>query len=142
MKANSQLEILNSALDGLRLHIEGEEESTSNADFAESSIRDIKEREEELLESWCLVRSLLSVPGDVQAITAEEARVRASVYESCSKAQLFISKVRANSIPDDVASTTSSSTTHHQSSTKLEKMQPPKFSGNIRDYARFKANSL
>ena len=139
LKAKSQLEILESAVNKLKVHVAEKEENASNADFAEVTAKDIKEREEELLDSWHQVSSLLSVQQDVDAISAEEARVRALVYDGCSKAQLFVSKVRAQSIPDDAASTTSSSS-HHHNSTKLEKMQAPKFSGNIRDYARFKAN--
>ena len=141
LKSESQLEVLESALASLTLHIANEEPNLSNADFAEATARDIKEREEELLDSWRQVRSLLAVQTDVDAVTVKEAKIRGLVYDGCSKAQLFISKARAQSVSDDTASTTSSaSSTHHQSSTKLEKMQPPKFSGNIRDYARFKAN--
>ena len=134
----SHTDIIREALNKLNLHSDGEEPNEIDFSYAESLIKDIRVREQELISSWNQVRSFLTRQAEIDAVSNEERELRKTIYESCTKGQLFISG-RTNDEHDDASSSVSHTSTTRRSA-HIEKMKPPKFSGSIRDFARFKSD--
>ena len=137
----SHTAIVQEALQELTLHIAKQNPEESDASYAVSLIKDIHEREQELITSWNAVRSLLTVAAEITVVDNQENAFRKTIYDACAKGQLFISGIRSTVEVDDAASNASSNNTNNSHrTTSLAKMPPPKFSGNIRDFARFKSD--
>ena len=58
--------------------------------------------------------------------------MRAEIYKTCSQGQQFVSANKKNAVVSTQQSAIAGKS-------NIEKMQPPKFSGSIRDFARFKS---
>ena len=137
LSVTSNTEIISTALTKLGMHADTEEPTEADANFAESSIKDVQSREEELIESWHKMRTLLT--DEIVEESTKEKKFHETIYEACLKGHQLISKVRLTTNVDDDASSTTTTVSVKNHAT-LEKMKPPKFSGNIRDFARFKSD--
>jgi hypothetical protein len=124
----------------LETHVAKDEPTTEDANYVESMMKDVRSREEDLVEAWNKLRVLSVVPEEVTEASNAEQVLRDRVYQACASGYLLISKVRAVTEEDDNSSTTTTNTNTNTSRTTLEKMKPPKFSGKIRDFARFKSD--
>lgn len=107
----------------------------------EHFLKDLEEKEELLKKSLNILRELTENDEDVETYSKTEtklARVLSAMYK---KMNLFIKKncklneatMNVSSFDPDVRSST-------KASIRLEKIKPPSFSGNIRNFARFKAD--
>ena len=106
----------------------------------ESALVELENQEEELIKSWNDVRSKLTVDDAITQHVEDCEPVRHQISACRRAAKAFVAKIRGDD--DDTASEHSvvaprSSSSHVH---KLAKMDPPKFSGDIRDFARFKSD--
>lgn len=128
----SNTEVVRAAMSNLKLAILKEEPSESDVTYVDSVISDIQTREKELKDAWLRVHSLETSPNEIRAITEEESTVRAEIYKTCSQGQQFVSINKKDTVVSNQQSTVAGKS-------NIEKMHPPKFSGSIRDFARFKS---
>ena len=105
-------------------------------------LNELENKEEELIKSWNEYKEKLTDEAEIQAAVTTEAAVRTEVSTCRRNAKVLIAKVKqedpaeSTAIADPTASTSSSSS----SSVKLPRVKPPVFSGDIRDFARFRSD--
>ena len=130
----SNLEVVKTAMNKLMVVVAKEEPSENDVAFVDSIMNDIELKERELKDAWHRAHGLITIPNDLCLLTEEENKLRTEIYETRTRGQEFIAVNRASTTT--VARPYSSGSS---SKSVVEKMQPPKFSGKIRDFARFKA---
>ena len=118
-------------------------ENPSNGDVAsvEAILEEITNREKELIKSWNKLLLFLTDEKEIEVLVHSETETKLRVSRKCTQVKQFLGfskpkpKLEA-SVSPEYEHTTRSETR----GVKLEKMKPPKFSGNIRNYARFKTD--
>ena len=96
-------------------------------------------------KSWNTLKALNHSKADeLAAVFLSENTLKTHITESRSKAIAFVKKNTTPVVNDDASSVTSDSTStrsdRQSSALRLQKVNLPSFSGDIRSYARFKGN--
>ena len=110
-----------------------EKPSANDLIAAENILDELKEKDESLQKCLSILRRLLNEE-DLSEISKRDVIMEQLLSRSYSQIKLYLKKF----LPDapDVPSTKNAEKT----SIKLEKVKPPNFSGDIRTFARFKAD--
>ena len=144
MKAESKEKLLLEMLEEMdQLFIDSP--TTTESQSAESFLSELVEKESDLYHTWSQVKARINTEADLLTVARREEETQKQVTERRLKAKRLLSKVKAREdTRNQLESTglhdisTASSRTSHN--VKLSRMNPPKFSGNIRDFARFKSD--
>ena len=130
-------EAINKALESLRAHCTKDNATEADALFAESTVQSIEKREEQFTKLCFKLKQLLSTEADVDEIHRLQKNVRESIEKATVTSTTFISGIRAKK-PATPATESSSSSKSAQY--RMERTKLPTFSGNPRDFARFKGD--
>ena len=119
------------------------DEPTSNeAQLADLYVLELTEKVEDYHRTCSAVKQRLDKEEDLAPIVRKEGEVQKKVFSSKVKALALSKSVRTSS--DDTSGALNStalgnsSSSQSSSNLKLSRMKAPKFSGNIRDFARFR----
>ena len=121
-------------LDNLLLTVDP---SYDHANMADMYLIEIQKKEEELIKSWNTVKSRLTDEDEIVQMVGREEVLLAQITRKRIKGKLFVSKIKVEEISEAESGSDARTVV---SNVKLQRMKPPRFSGNIRDYARFKAD--
>ena len=103
----------------------------------ETYLSELEEREKELNKSWNGIKSLLTEEVDIQAVTTQSETETGRILQCRRDAKFFMARIRGSpAVPTPAAGSGSRPAVSHM---KLQRAKPPKFSGDIREFARFKA---
>ena len=140
IEISSNINVVREAINKLLQVVVKESPTDADASYVRSIMSDIELRERELTSSWHNIHPLLAA-GEIQAYTTEETTVRKEIYDARSKGQEFITSIQPT---DESLAIRRTSTPLNDSGARrfsnMEKMKAPKFSGKIRDFARFKSD--
>ena len=105
----------------------------------ETYLCELQEREQEMTKSWSHVTSLLADEAEIAGVTTHLEATLTQILLCRREAKVFIARIRGTAPTSSTGSTPGS---HRASASqmKLQRAEPPKFSGDIREYARFKAD--
>ena len=134
----SNVKVVNSALHDLKEAVVKAEPTEGDVSYVQTLIGDIELRERELMEAWHKAQSLETVVDEKEKYADEETTMRDEIYDVRSKGQIFISS-NTTPTPPPTPVQILPPVVAHSSHSNMEKMPPPKFSGKIRDFARFRA---
>ena len=110
--------------------------------MVELILDDIHRIEEYIIKSWNTMKMMLPNKDEIQKVIQAETDTKLLILKKNVHAKSFISKYKRAlpTLPSDVSTRLMSSSSDKNGTVKLEKMKPPKFSGNIRNFARFKTD--
>ena len=101
----------------------------------ENLLKELEKKEDEIKESFDVLGRLLE-ENEKEEFFKKETHLKCIISAIYSKMKLFIKKnTNENEIESEVGNKG-----YRMASLRLEKIKPPKFSGEIRDFARFKAD--
>ena len=112
-----------------------ENPTNEHAIKVESALIELKTKEEEINKSWNELQLKLSEDVLIEEMITANEEVRSQISACRRNAKTFASKMSKSSSRSSTSGTGSSSSMH-----KLPRIKPPKFSGDIRDFARFKGD--
>ena len=133
LEISSNLAIIKATMDKLKTCVQKDDPADKDIKYASTIMNDLQLKEKELLSAWHKLRTLVTLPAEVDALYKQETDLRALIYELRADYQLFSS---INQVAPPTPTTSGASS----SSSKVERMPVPKFSGKLRDFARFKAD--
>ena len=135
LEATRDEDLLLKNIDEISRTIAVEEPTKEDLLLDENYHSKLEKMEADLIKSWNTIRSLSTDKDDNETNSKKEVDVRLLISKKYSHLKLFLSKnINIESFEAE------SSSGKRDSIVKLEKMKPPKFSGNIRHFARFKAD--
>ena len=114
--------------------------TSHEAHLAETFVTELNEKVSDYLAAWSEVKRRTIREEDLAPIIRREGEVEKKATSRKVKAVALANKVKS-SAEDQLESTTVSdthSTSQSNNNLRLSKMKAPKFSGNIRDFARFR----
>ena len=118
--------------------------TTKEALTAESYLSELAVREVEYYEAWSEVKAKVTAEADLLPIIRREEGTQKQVSSVKLRARQLCSKVKSSEeTRNRLESTTLTDfgpASRACTNVKLARMNPPKFSGNIRDFARFKTD--
>ena len=108
---------------------------------ADMFITELESKKAELDQAWMEVKMKTTDEDELAKIITREEVVLAQLSQKRIRAKTFSAQVKAlSSVGNREPAGTLSVPSPTVSSTKLQKMTPPKFSGDIHDFARFRAD--
>ena len=118
------------------------ESTTKNAHLAQSYVDVLGEKTAELTKIYIELKSKIDDEEEIQPHIQNEQEMLTKVTQKRVEAKSFMAEIRSS---DDTSSTLSSAnsgsstrSSTSNSNIRMTKMKPPKFSGDIRDFASFK----
>ena len=134
-------EAVNKALESLRTHCTKDNATEADALFAESAVRSILKREEQFTRCCYKLKQLLSTDDSIEEIKRLQKTLSESIEKVTTTSMMFISQIRAQKAPPTPTVVTPvTTTTSTAASLRMERTKLPIFSGNPRDFARFKGD--
>ena len=105
-------------------------------------VDDIHRIEEDIIKSWNTVKMMLTEEADIQRAIQSETNTKLLILRKIGNTKSFISKYKAaTSTPlRDISTRSMNISSDRNGTVKLQKTKPPKFAGNIRNFARFQAD--
>ena len=117
-----------------------------DANLIRTYLRQIDDFMSEQIKSWNAYKSLTLSADKLRTVFTEEEELKKHVSENCLLAIARVNKIQPESVlplNESTASNTGSGSVIHEnysSSVKTEKIKHPTFNGDIRSFARFKAD--
>ena len=132
-------EVVKERLADMMTLVEDEDRNeVADADTAETLLKEVETALDDQIKSWNSMKSMDIEQGDIDAVFKGETEIKKLVAEKRSKALAFITKIKPKTvIPESSPQSSSDSSTETQLM-KVERMGCPTFSGDSRQYARFK----
>ena len=128
-------------LDELNKIVMSYEQADENVALAEARIDDVHRIEAEAIKSWNTIEMLLTDMDEIEKAIETETKIKLIILTKIAHAKSFIAKHKRVLITPSHSSTRlMSAPSDRNGSVRLEKMRPPRFSGNIRNFARFRAD--
>ena len=128
--------LIEEALEKINAILVKEDHSDADMITVRTLLEEIQSREEELVKSWNLVKSMSTTEEEIKQINNAVLKINAMILGVRTKGKLVISKGKVkveNAVVEKLPS-------DNHMRMQLQKMKPPTFSGNIREFARFKAD--
>ena len=143
LRAKSGNNVVKDLIERLNAIITKEEPTADDARKAEGILEEIKERGKELSQLYDVLKCKFSTEVQMQEYADEEELTQNLISERRIEANSFISihKATGDEIETGtVMNTSRASTSSAGSRMRMERMKAPVFSGDIRDFARFKGD--
>ena len=132
--------VVKDRLNKLKEVIEDEEkDKKQDGEIAEILLNEVEVALGDQIKSWNQYKDVTLNDEDLQAIFRKEADIKTLVAEIRSSAQAFINRLNPKqSTHSTIEQASTKEPTPESGKMKTEPMKLPKFSGNCREYARFK----
>ena len=131
-------EAINNSIESLRAHCTKEDATEADALFADSSVKSLEKREEQFTKLCYKLKLLLPTDNDVEEINRLQRTVSESIEKTTVTSTMFISAIRARKAAE--APTAPAGKASNSAQYRMERTKLPTFSGNPRDFARFKGD--
>ena len=134
--------LLSKTLEELDNIVASENPIEENIFKLETTVDDIHRIEEDIIKSWNSLKMLLTEEVDIQGAIQSETNTKLVILRKIGNAKSFISQYKATTSTPlrDISTHSINISSDRNGTVKLQKMEPPKFSGNIRNFAIFKAD--
>ena len=139
MEAESSANIMSQLLDSLSKDLLLTSPTKVDAVKVEMILLELQRKEEEVIKSWNAYKNRVTDEHELQRLISHHEQLLSQISQRRIQGRMFVENVKEAEPSRNFNNITEPVTTSIFRD-KLQKMKPPKFSGYIRDFARFKSD--